>query len=96
MLYFIIFVCLLTIIYLVYKINSSSSLRKANAARLKKKEEAKEKILELLNKQGRITNDEVEKMLGVSDSTVQRYLQELVGENKIEEKGKTRGIFYIK
>lgn len=64
--------------------------------RLKKKEVAKEKILELLNQQGRITNDEAEKMLGVSDSTAQRYLQELVEENKIEEKGKTRGTFYIK
>lgn len=42
--------------------------------RLKKKEVAKEKILELLNQQGRITNDEAEKMLGVSDSTAQRYL----------------------
>ena len=96
MFYLIIFFCLLLIIYLIYKINTLSSLRKANAARLKKKEEAKEKILELLNKQNRITNDEVEKMLGVSDSTAANYLQELVKENKIVQKGQNRGIFYIK
>lgn len=97
MLYFIIFVCLLVIIYLVYKINSSSSLGKANEARLKKKELAKEKILELLKKQGRITNDEVEKMLGVSDSTVGRYLEELQKEGLIIQKGKTgKSVFYEK
>ena len=96
MLYLIIFFCLLLIIYLVYKINTFSSLDKANAARLKKKEEAKEKVLELLNKQGKITNDEVEKMLGVSDSTAQRYLQELVKEGEITQQGEKKGIFYIK
>jgi len=97
MLYLIIFFCLVLIIYLVYKINSSSSLRKANEARLKKKELAKEKILELLNKQGRITNDEVEKMLGVSHATATRYLEELEQENKITQQGNIgRDVFYKK
>lgn len=97
MLYLIIFFCLVLIIYLVYKINTFSSLRKANVARLKKKEEAKEKMLELLNKQGRITNDEVEKILGVSDATTERYLEELEKEGAIIQKGKTgKNVFYEK
>lgn len=43
----------------------------------------------------RITNDEVEKLLHVSDATASRYLGILEKENKIQQHGKTgKGVFY--
>ena len=51
----------------------------------------------LMNWQGKITNNEVEKLLGVSDSTVGRYLDELEEEGKIKQIGKTgHTVYYIK
>ena len=60
-----------------------------------KKEEAKEKIMDFLRENGRIANNDAEKMLGVSDATATNYLEELEKENKIIQKGETgRGVFY--
>ena len=61
----------------------------------KKKEEGKEKILEILKEKEKITNNDVEKLLGVSDATATNYLQELENEGKVEQVGKTgRSVFY--
>ena len=44
-----------------------------------------------------ITNDEVEKLLHVSDATATRYLQALEKENKIKQTGVTgKAVFYEK
>ncbi len=48
-----------------------------------------EKIMTLFLKQSKITNDEVEKFLRVSDKTAERYLNILEKENKIKQVGKT-------
>lgn len=41
------------------------------------------------------TNNDVEELLGVSDTTVGRYLQDLEDEGKIKQVGKTgRSVFY--
>src|SRR3989344_7503346 len=61
----------------------------------KKKEENKTKILEFLNSndpnlsdgQRKITNNDVEKLLGASDATATRYLNELEKEQKIKQIG---------
>jgi len=53
----------------------------------KRKEENKEKILEFLKGNEKITNNDVEKMLGVSDATATRYLNELEKEQKIKQIG---------
>jgi predicted HTH transcriptional regulator len=53
----------------------------------KKKEENKIKILEFLKGMEKITNNDVEKMLGVSDATATRYLNELEKEQKIKQIG---------
>lgn len=43
------------------------------------------------------TNDDIEELLGVSDTTVGRYLQGLEDEGKIKQVGKTgRSVFYEK
>ena len=61
----------------------------------KQKEEGKAQILEELQEKEKITNNDIEKLLGVSDATATNYLQELENENKIEQVGKTgRSVFY--
>lgn len=54
-----------------------------------RKKKRLEKIIEFLNKNQKIANDEVEKLLHVSDSTATRYLDILERENKIKQVGKT-------
>jgi len=60
-----------------------------------RKEESKQKILKLFQKQERVTNNDVEKLLDVSDATATNYLEELEQEGVIIQQGKTgRGVFY--
>lgn len=47
-----------------------------------------EKIVALAHKKGSIVNDDVEKLLRVSDSTAQRYLGELVAIGRLRRTGK--------
>lgn len=53
-----------------------------------------EKIVALAQKKGSIVNDDVEKLLKVSDSTAQRYLGELVTTGKLKRSGSTTHIKY--
>ncbi|MFH1188474.1 MAG: DUF977 family protein [bacterium] len=60
-----------------------------------KKEKNKQDILNCIQQNGRITNNDIEKLLGVSDATATNYLQELEREGKIIQQGDTgRGVFY--
>lgn len=44
----------------------------------------------------RITNDEVEELLGVADSTATKYLQRLEDQGKITQQGETgRSVYYV-
>ena len=55
------------------------------------------KVMTLFAKQTEITNDEVEKLLHVSDATATRYLAELEKRGKIRQVGTTgRGVKYVK
>ena len=55
------------------------------------------KVMGLFAKQTEITNDEVEKLLHVSDATATRYLAELEQRGKIRQVGTTgRGVKYVK
>lgn len=59
------------------------------------KEKNKEKILVELQKRGRLTNNDVEGLVGVSDATAERYLDELEKEGKITQHGETgRAVYY--
>jgi len=54
-----------------------------------------DKIMTLFAKQTKITNDEVEKFLHVSDATATRYLSQLEKEGKIKQSGKIgKGVSY--
>lgn len=62
-----------------------------------KKEKAKQDILNLIQQKGQVNNNDIEKLLGVSDATATNYLQELEQEGKIIQHGDTgRGVFYTK
>ena len=64
-------------------------LTKAPATIQDRKHKKLEKILEAMSAKGKITNDEVEKLLHVSDATATRYLSALEKEGKIQQVGKT-------
>ncbi len=59
-----------------------------NAIQFRKRKKL-DKIMTLFLKKQKITNDEVEKFLHVSDATATRYLSQLEKENKIKQVGKT-------
>ena len=68
---------------------SRDLLVKARATIQDRKRKKLDKIMEALNTKGKITNDEVEKLLHVSDATATRYLSALEKEGKIQQVGKT-------
>lgn len=56
-----------------------------------------DRVMSLFAKRTNITNDEVEKLLHVSDATATRYLEILKKENKIKQTGKTgKAVSYSK
>ncbi len=60
-----------------------------------RKRQKLEKIIVFTQKKGRITNDDVEKLLRVSHKTASRYLEILEKENRIRQVGGTgRGVYY--
>jgi Fic family protein len=61
---------------------------------LENKEENLEKIRGLFGGGGRVVNNDVEKLLGVSDATATRYLDDLEKEKFIRQVGKTGGHVY--
>lgn len=61
------------------------------------KEENKRKILEFFEPRERVANNDIEALLGVSDATATRYLDELEKEGLIRQVGKTgRHVYYEK
>lgn len=61
------------------------------------KRQNKEAILGILETQSPLTNNHVEQLLGVSDATAERYLQELEKEGRVRQVGKTgQGVRYEK
>jgi len=73
------------------------NLKLANQTRQEKKRAKIDKIISLFSKNPKITNDDVEKLLHVSDATATRYLETLEKEGKIRQVGKTgKGVVYEK
>ncbi len=67
-----------------------------NAIQFRKRKKL-DKVMSLFAKRTSITNDEVEKLLHVSDATATRYLSILEKENKIKQMGKTgKSVMYEK
>ncbi len=71
-------------------------LAKAREKMQFRKRKKLERILAEVGKSGKITNDEVEKLLRVSDKTAERYLSQLVKEGKIKTNGmKGKALVYL-
>ena len=69
-------------------------IKARNAIQFRKRKKL-DRIMSLFLKQSKITNDEVEKLLHVSDATATRYLSQLEKEGKIKQAGKTgQGVSY--
>ena len=61
------------------------------------KKRNKEQILGILETQHPLTNNHVEQLLGISDATATRYLEELEREGKVRQVGDVgKGVFYEK
>lgn len=61
------------------------------------KEAGKRRIMNFLGGEGRISNNEVEDLLKVSDATATRYLEELEQEGLIRQVGRHgRSVHYVK
>jgi predicted HTH transcriptional regulator len=59
-------------------------------------DKSKARILDLVERTGEVTNDDVEDLLLVSDSTARRYLHELVLEGELLQIGDVgRGVYYV-
>ncbi|MBC7074134.1 MarR family transcriptional regulator [Candidatus Parcubacteria bacterium] len=66
----------------------------ARQAKERKREKRLQKLLEFARKKGKITNDEIEKFLHVSDATATRYAKELVRRGLLKKSGKTKSTYY--
>jgi len=61
-----------------------------------KKTENKEKILVFMRENKKAANNDIEKLLGVSDATTTRYMNELEKEQKVRQIGKTgNAVYYV-
>ena len=66
-----------------------------NEQRAREHREQLDKIMEYLNSHDQVTNDEVEKMLGVSNTSAERYLDELEKQGKLRQVGRVgRSVTY--
>lgn len=69
--------------------------KKGRATVQKHIKKRKERILDSAIRKGRITNDDVEDLFCVSDSTARNYLNELEEDGMLTQQGESgRGVFY--
>ncbi|MDO8572194.1 MAG: DUF977 family protein [bacterium] len=65
------------------------------AKQIEQKSQNKEKIIAFVQEHGKIQNNDVEKLAGVSNATAERYLDELEKEGKLTQHGIIgQGVFY--
>lgn len=63
-------------------------------AKQKKIETRLSKIMDFVRQNGSITNDQIQKLLRVSDATASRYARILVIRNLLKKSGKTKSVKY--
>ncbi len=65
------------------------------AKQMEQKSQNKQEILEFVQQHGKIQNNDVEKLAGVSNATAERYLDELEKEGKLTQHGTIgQNVFY--
>ncbi len=66
-----------------------------NRERFPQKERRKNMLLKHLRTYGQLNNEEAQELLGVSDSTIVNYFDELEEEERVRQVGETgRGVYY--
>lgn len=80
------------VVYFVMRRKATSGIASHIKKQQEEKLERKAKILEILRGRDSVTNDDIEKALGVSDASATNYLQDLEHEGKIKQIGE-RGRF---
>jgi len=61
------------------------------------KEKNNKKVLEFLENKDKVTNNDIEKLLGISNATAERYLDELEKKGVLRQIGKTgHYTYYVK
>ncbi len=84
-------------VWVGYRLAMKRKIHSINSQAAKVKVENMEKVRELARAKDRITNDDVEKLLGVSNATAERYLNELEKNGELKQVGGTgRGVYYQK
>ncbi|OGG53364.1 hypothetical protein A2851_00090 [Candidatus Kaiserbacteria bacterium RIFCSPHIGHO2_01_FULL_53_29] len=68
---------------------------RAYASVVKKREERLARIIRLVQKEGKICNADIVRLLHVSDASASRYLRELVSRGTLVREGRGRGIRYV-
>ena len=95
----------LAIWWLMRKVQGSSSVPNPspqagqgsiiNAEQVKQRQEHLDKVLQYIAEHDRVTNNDVEKLLNVSNATAERYLNELEKQGKVVQVGTTgQNVFY--
>jgi len=74
----------------------NGNLSKINKERLVEKEGKKQMLLDFVQEKEKITNNDAERLLEVSDATATNYLIELKKEGKLTQVGKTGKSVYYK
>ena len=73
-------------------VSARSALNEERAAA---KQAAVERVFKEIQQKGSITNNEVQALLGVSDATAERYLEELESAERIQQVGEVgKGVSY--
>lgn len=75
--------------------NLNSQLEKKESERIKaEKDEDEERVIMLVREQGTVTRKEIEKLLGISQTTCGRLLKRMMGSGQIVQEGKGKNIHY--
>lgn len=93
----ILFFGLLSVIaYLLMHVDArEKAISYVNSERGSEKEARKKMIVARLREGKRLTNEDVQRLFEVSDSTATRYFDELQEEGRVEQVGETgRGVYY--
>ncbi len=84
-------------VWYLSKRKEEGGLEKYNEEVQAKKKEAQSKIMALFGSKDKICNSDVQKLLGISQSSATRYLDDLEAEGKIKQIGKIgQSVFYTK
>jgi predicted HTH transcriptional regulator len=75
----------------------AENLAEFNKTQDEKREESLQKIVNFAEQNSKVTNDDVQKLLNVSDATATRYLDEFEKQGKLKQVQEVgRGVYYKK